>query len=146
MIRPVTEIERGVVVAVNEFTGHCAHEVFGEPAGFDESATAEVVRLGGRVPAVSDDQGGSIPGRLVGELGSDLTERSIGDRTSERSAAHATFHRSQIEIFDNDPAVGGRQPGCQLVRRVLAEVNASPVERGELGFRSRVTSGTGDAS
>src|SRR4029450_7802237 len=79
VLGPGGEVDSGVLVAVD---GHPARVAAKDPLGqphplFYRSATR--AGLGGREPAVTDDQLGAEPGRLVGELAGELGPGGISD-------------------------------------------------------------------
>jgi hypothetical protein len=121
VIRPVTEIERSVAVAVDDFTGGRADQVFVDAAFADQSARravwcdAAVVDLAGGKPAIRHRQHTAETGGLVSQLRLDQTHGGIGDRPAKRPPAHTAFHGRQIEGFDHEVAIAARQLGGELM-------------------------------
>jgi hypothetical protein len=71
-----------------------------------------------------------------------LIRPSAASDTERRNARrpHAALHGREVEVLDDDLAVGFRQHGGELVGCLLAQVHAPAVEGGELGFRCTVPS------
>jgi hypothetical protein len=122
MIRPVTEIACSIAVAVDDFPGDRAEQVFVDTCLANQATSgavgvvAAVVELAGGKPAIGHGQGAAaMPAGLVGQLGSDQTHRGIRHRTPESPAAHALFHRGHVEVLDDDVAIGARQPAAELM-------------------------------
>src|ERR1700694_3055176 len=110
-IRPVTEIQRGVDVAVDDLTGHGARQPLADsvftdqPAGGTVGVSAAVVDLAGGKPAIRDNQLAAESGGLVDQLRPDKTHSGVRHGPPERRAPHATFHGGHVEIFAHDPAI-----------------------------------------
>jgi hypothetical protein len=68
--------------------------------------------LGRRKPAVTDDQLGAQPGRLIAELATELRPGGIGDRAGEVLVADEVGNG---EVFDDQPAVGLGEVAGDLV-------------------------------
>lgn len=121
VIRPVTEIQSSVSVAVDYLARYRAEQVFVDaalalqPARCAVGAGAAVVDLAGGKPAVRHRQHAAALGRFVSQLRRDQTHCGIGDRSAKRPPAHAAFHRGHVEVFDHDLAIGARQLGGELV-------------------------------
>jgi hypothetical protein len=101
--RPVTEIQRSIVIPVDDFTGGRADQVFVDLTLADQPARraircgVAVVDLGGREPPICHRQHAAVAGGLVSQLRLDQTQAGIRDRPAERPAAHTAFHGLQIE-------------------------------------------------
>lgn len=121
VIRPVTEIDSSVSVAVDDFTCLRADEVFVDPAFTLQTARAAVwggaavMDLAGRVPAIRHDHGAALPGGLIRHHRRHQSHRGIEDSAPVGTFPHAAFHRGHVEIFDHDLAVGARQLCGELV-------------------------------
>lgn len=116
VIRPVTEIQGSVSIAVDDFTCLRADEVFVDAAFTVQTARgalwggAAVMDLARWVPAIRHDQGTATPGGLIRHHRRHQSHCGIGDGAPVGAFAHAAFHRGHVEIFDHDLAVGA----CQL--------------------------------
>jgi hypothetical protein len=69
--------------------------------------------LGRRKPAVTDDQLGVQPGRLVAELATELRPGYVADRAGEVLVADEVGNG---EVFDDQPAVGLGKVAGDLVQ------------------------------
>ena len=94
VIRPVTEIQRSVAVAVDDFTGAAGRSGVCRcgpcrpgGTGCRLGVVAAVVDLAGGEPAIGHGQGAAMPGGLVGQLRPDQSHRGIGDGAPETPAA-----------------------------------------------------------
>jgi hypothetical protein len=107
VIRPVTEIERSIVVAVNDVTGVWADQFLVDAAFADQPARCAircgvaVVDLAGGKPAIRHRQHSAVTGGLVNQLRLDQTHRGIRDRPGKRppdrrqlSWRRWSFHKS----------------------------------------------------
>ena len=141
VIRPVTEITRSIVVAIDDFTGLWAHQLFVDPEFADQTAWptvrsgATVVVLAGGEPAIRDRQNAAAAGCLVVQLRPDRPHRSVGNRPPKRSPTHALLHGIHVEILDHDVAIAARQLGGELVSGFSPQLHAPTIEAGKLGFR-----------
>lgn len=124
------EVHRGVGVPVQDgAAGRAGPLTFGEgELGFHRTALR--TGLAGREPAVRDDQGAAVPGRLVGELAADLGERGIRDVPGQPAVAD---HPGDVGVFHHDRPVGGGQgpratapPGTLLGWVSLQPADAPP--------------------
>ena len=121
VIRPVTEITRSIVIAIDDFTGLWAYQLFVDPVLADQTAWptvrcgATVVDLAGGEPAIRDRQNAAAAGCLVGQLRPDRPDRSVGNRPPKRPPTHALLHGIHVEILDHDVAIAARQLGGELV-------------------------------
>src|ERR1700682_2776411 len=85
VIRPVTEIARSVVIAVDDLTGARAHQLLvdtaaaGQPARCAIRCGATVVDLAGGKPAIGHGEHTAVASGLIGQLGPDRPHRSVGD-------------------------------------------------------------------
>src|ERR1700737_3501621 len=111
VIRPVTEIKRSIAIAVNDFSGLRANQLFVDVSLADQPARraigcgVAVVDLAGRKPAIRDRQHAAETGGLVSQLRLDQTYCGVGDRPAEPPTAHPEFHGGHVEVFDHEVAI-----------------------------------------
>src|SRR4029453_1837393 len=91
--------------------------------GFHTAAAR--ARLGRGVEPVGHHQLAAVPGRLVGELSSQLSQTAVGQGPGQAAIAN---HSSQIELLDHHGAVLGGQSGGELVECVAAQVGRPGVD------------------
>jgi len=141
VIRPVTEITRSIVIAIDDFTGLWAHQLFVDSALADQAAWstvrcgAPVVGLTGGKPAIRNRQRRAGTSGLVDQLRPDRPDRSVGNRSPKRPPTHALLHGFHVEVLDHDVAIATRQLGGELVSGFSPQLHAPTVEAGKLGFR-----------
>ena len=143
---PVTKIQRRIGVAVYLLpTGWTAPHALAE-SEVSQIATAAVMGLGGGEPAVGHHKPPSRPARFVGQGGADPAEACLVHTASERPPPHATGHRGNVEVFDDDGPVASGKAGGEDMDGLAAQVGRSPVQGRQLGFRLAVSSGSDDAA
>jgi hypothetical protein len=141
VLRPVPEVAGRIDIAVHEFAGLRAHQLLIHSALADEAAggairqAVAVVDLTGREPPIRHRQDTAVAGGLVGQLWPDRAHRGIRYGPAKRPATHPLFHRGNIEILNNDVAVGARQLGGEPVGGFPPQVRTPAVEADQLGFR-----------
>jgi hypothetical protein len=141
VIRPVTEITRSIVIAIDDFTGLRAHQLLVDPVLADQTAWptvrcgATVVDLAGGEPAIRNRQNAAAAGCLVDQLRPDRPDRSVRNRPPKRPPTDALLHGMHVEILDHDVAIVARQLGRELVSGVSPQLYAPTVEARKLGFR-----------
>ena len=134
---PVTEIQRRIGVAVYLLpTGWTAPHALAE-SEVSQIATAAVMGLGGGEPAVGHHKPPSRPARFVGQGGADPAEACLVHTASERPPPHATGHRGNVEVFDDDGPVASGKAGGEDMDGLAAQVGRSPVQGRQLGFAWR---------
>jgi hypothetical protein len=123
-LAPGGEVGGGVAVAIDDqaATG-AAKDPLGQPhLLLDRSAPR--ARLGGRKPAITDNQLGSEPRRLVGELPGQLGPSGIADSAGQAPVGHEI---GDGEVFQTEPVVGLDELAGDLVEEVAAHVGDASV-------------------
>jgi hypothetical protein len=139
MTRPVAEVQSSVDVPVDQLRGDRADELFGQLGRCVEPAPAAVVDLARGIPTVRNADGAPASLGLVREHRAEHAQRCIGHRTAEGPPSHAALHRGEVEVLDDDLAIGGGQLRAELVPCLAAQVYGSAVHGSEFGFRSSMT-------
>jgi hypothetical protein len=141
VIRPVTEITRSIVIAIDDFTELWAHQLLVDPVLADQTAWptvrcgATVVDLAGGERAIGDRQNAAAAGCLADQLRPDRPDRSVGNRPPKRPPTHALLHGFHVEVLDHDVAIATRQLSGELVSGFSPQLHTPTVEAGKLGFR-----------
>src|SRR6266545_6204626 len=141
---PVTKIHCRIGVAVHQPSTRGTYPLPLAELEISEVAAAAVVGLGRRKPAVGDHQPSTRPAAFVRQGRSDLAEPGLADRAAERPPAHATGHRLDVQILDDDGAVATSERGGEGVHLISAEVYCPTVEGRQLGVRLAVPTGADD--
>ena len=93
-----------------------------------DPATATTPLAGG-LPPIRQDHSRPIPVGLVEQLPLELGEPHIADGLSQMMVLE---HPTDIQIFDDQHGLGSRQPGRDLMQRVVPLIRDLPMELGEL--------------